>query len=83
MKILDNGIYRDMTPEEIENLPKVPPEYKIEELKHRLEETDYKAIKYAEGLISEEEYADTKALRQSWRDEINELEKEVSNGEVI
>jgi hypothetical protein len=58
-------------------------EYKIEELKHRLEETDYKAIKYAEGLISEEEYAETRALRQSWRDEINELEKEVSNGEVI
>jgi hypothetical protein len=76
MRILENGIYRDMTPEEIANIPAVPAEYKIEELKHRLEETDYKAIKYAEGLISEEEYADTKALRQSWRDEINELEKE-------
>jgi len=83
MRILENGIYRDMTPEEIANIPAVPVEYKIEELKHRLEETDYKAIKYAEGLISEEEYAETRALRQSWRDEINELEKEVSNGEVI
>lgn len=74
MRILENGIYRDMTPEEIENLPKIPPECKIEELRHRLEETDYKAIKYAEGLISEEDYSETKALRQSWRDEINRLE---------
>ena len=77
MRILENGIYRDMTPEEIGSIASVPPEYKIEELRHRLEETDYKAIKYAEGLISEEEYAETRALRQSWRDEINELEKEV------
>lgn len=77
MRILENGIYRDMTAEEIENLPKIPPEYKIEELKRRLSETDYKAIKYAEGLISEEEYAETKALRQSWRDEINQLESKM------
>ena len=77
MRILENGIYRDMTPEEIEQISAVPAEYKIEELKHKLTETDYKAIKYAEGLISEEEYAQTKALRQSWRDEINRLEQEV------
>lgn len=77
MRILDNGIYRDMTAEEIENLPKILPECKIAELKHKLEETDYKAIKYAEGLISEEEYSETKAQRQSWRDEINKLEQEV------
>ena len=77
MRILENGIYRDMTPEEIEQISAVPVEYKIEELKHKLTETDYKAIKYAEGLISEEEYAQTKALRQSWRDKINRLEQEV------
>ena len=77
MRILENGIYRDMTQEEIEQISAVTVEYKIEELKHKLTETDYKAIKYAEGLISEEEYAQTKALRQSWRDEINRLEQEV------
>lgn len=43
-------------------------------LKRLLSETDYKAIKYAEGLLSAEEYAETKALRQSYRDRINELE---------
>lgn len=48
---------------------------KIEELKAQLAETDYKAIKYAEGFISEEEYAPIKAERQAMRDRINELEK--------
>ena len=47
---------------------------KIFLLKTQLQQTDYKAIKYAEGLISEEEYAPIKAERQSIRDQINELE---------
>jgi hypothetical protein len=55
---------------------------RIAELKKLLSDTDYKAIKYAEGLISEEEYVETKAQRQAWRDEINELQgKEVADGE--
>lgn len=48
----------------------------IEILKQNLKDTDYKAIKFAEGFISAEDYAETKALRQSWRDEINRLESE-------
>ena len=47
---------------------------KIFDLKIKLKQTDYKAIKYAEGLITEEEYAPIKAQRQEWRDEINQLE---------
>lgn len=47
---------------------------RISELKKLLAESDYKAIKYAEGLISESEYTITKAQRQAWRDEINTLE---------
>lgn len=50
-------------------------EQEIQGLKDLLASTDYKAIKYAEGLLTEEEYAETKALRQNWRDKINELEK--------
>ena len=46
----------------------------IATLKGYLSQTDYKAIKYAEGWITEEEYAETKAQRQAWRDRINELE---------
>lgn len=48
---------------------------RIAELKQLLAETDYKAIKYAEGQLTAEEYEPIKAQRQSWRDEINNLEK--------
>lgn len=48
---------------------------RIAELKQYLFNTDYKAIKYAEGLLTAEEYAEIKAQRQAWRDEINKLEK--------
>ena len=50
---------------------------KINELKQKLYETDYQAIKYAEGVITEEEYAPMKAQRQEWRDEINNLEQQL------
>ncbi len=49
---------------------------RLSELRSLLADSDYKAIKYAEGLITEEEYAPIKAQRQSWRDEINRLEAE-------
>jgi len=48
----------------------------IAQLKNQLSATDYKAIKYAEGAISEEDYAPIKAQRQQWRDRINELESD-------
>lgn len=43
-------------------------------LKEELSASDYKAIKYAEGLITAEEYEPIKAERQALRDRINELE---------
>lgn len=46
----------------------------IEELKAELSATDYKALKYMEGWLTEEEYAPVKAQRQALRDQINELE---------
>ena len=46
----------------------------IATLKKQLSDTDYKAIKYAEGQLTEEDYASVKELRQSYRDRINELE---------
>ena len=63
----------------IENIPKPKPDSKAErilELKLLLSETDYQAVKYAEGWISEEDYAPIRAERQAWRNEINELEGE-------
>jgi len=47
---------------------------RIAELKNRLYASDYQAIKYAEGWLSEEEYAPIRAQRQAWREEINTLE---------
>ncbi|MGL5513617.1 MAG: hypothetical protein ACRDBM_10350 [Sporomusa sp.] len=44
--------------------------------------TDYQAIKASEGMISEAEYAETKAQRQAWRDEINALEAEIAQEEL-
>lgn len=47
---------------------------KINLLKVKLSRTDYVALKYAEGAISEEDYAPIKEQRAAWRDEINDLE---------
>ena len=46
-------------------------------LKQILAATDYKALKHADGVLSDEEYAVTKAQRQELRDKINELETEL------
>ncbi len=48
---------------------------RIVELKKLLADSDYQAIKYAEGLISASEYVPIKAKREMWRKEINDLEK--------
>ena len=46
----------------------------IIELKKYLSDTDYKAIKYAEGEITESDYQEVKAQRHDARVRINELE---------
>ena len=48
---------------------------KIIELKQLLADTDYKAIKFSEGELTEEEYAPIRAQRKQWREEINRLER--------
>lgn len=53
----------------------------IEQYKLLLSETDYKAIKYAEGWYSEEEYKSTKELRESYREKIRECEEIINEFE--
>lgn len=86
MRICVNGIYRDMTPAEVAEMEAAQaaylasPEYKLQriaELKAELAASDYKAIKFAEGLLTMAEYAPVKEYRQTLRDEINKLEKEL------
>ena len=74
-------VYIPYTSEELEKIEKEKNIVsRIMELKRFLFDSDYKAIKYAEGLISAEDYEETKATRQAWRDEINALESELSEG---
>lgn len=47
----------------------------IAELKKNLSDTDYEAIKFGEGAMTEEEYAPYKTQRAEWRARINELEE--------
>lgn len=61
-------IYIPYTDKELANI-------EIVKLKEQLATTDYKAIKYAEGALTAEEYAQTKQQRQEWRDRINALEE--------
>ena len=49
-------------------------EDKINALKQELARTDYKALKYAEGWFTEEEYAPIKAMREELREKIRILE---------
>ena len=60
--------------QEVKIDPKDEIRWQIINLKKQLSDTDYKAIKYAEGILSEEEYAEDKAKRAGWRAEINRLE---------
>jgi hypothetical protein len=55
---------------------------RINALKGLLERTDYKAIKHSEGIISDEDYAPTKAQRQEWRTEVEALETEAREGDT-
>ena len=47
------------------------------QLKDYLNHTDYQAIKYAEGVLTAEEYEETKQSRAAARARINEIEAEL------
>ena len=52
-------------------------ECEISSYKRLLSETDYKVIKYMEGVLSDDEYNPLKDERQQWRNSINELEEQL------
>ena len=53
----------------------IPVEIQIEDLKQKLDDTDYIACKIAEGAATIKEYAKELQQRQQWREEINRLER--------
>jgi ABC-type transporter Mla MlaB component len=46
-------------------------------LRGELHNSDYKAIKFAEGELTEEEYAPIREQRKAWRAEINALRADI------
>ena len=50
----------------------------ITALKSLLTDTDYKALKHADGVMSAEEYEPIRQQREEWRDKINALETELA-----
>ncbi len=50
---------------------------KIKEYKELLSSSDYKAMKFAEGETSKEDYEPIKKQRKEWRNLINKLEEEM------
>lgn len=50
----------------------------ISEIKEELAKTDYKTLKYVDGLYTEEEYEPIKTYRQELRNQINLLEEELN-----
>ena len=75
-EVEDILVYKPYSEQEIKTIKN---NNRIIELKQKLAETDYKAIKYSEGELSAEEYAETKAQRRAWREEINKLEEELKD----
>ncbi len=52
--------------------------FKIHELKEKLRNTDYMAIKYGEGELTLAEYTPVKEQRRAYRAEINRLQTELN-----
>ena len=73
MRKCNNGVYSDMSETEIMQSRKIYIQEKIRKLKDQLTQSDYKAIKFAEGLLDKEEYETIKAERQHLRREIKSL----------
>lgn len=66
---------------ELEDVPGFPTTAKISALKGNLHSSDYLCMKWTEGELTDEEYADIKEKRQRWRQQINELEAELQQSE--
>lgn len=53
--------------------------FKIEELKQKLNETDYCVLKITEGSATYDDYSEIIAKRREWRKEINNLEESTND----
>lgn len=54
----------------------------INAFKQLLTQTDYKALKHADGAMTDEEYEETRQKREFYRSEVNRLEAELEEAEA-
>ena len=57
-------------------------ESEIRGLQQLLASTDYKALKHADGVLTDEEYEETRQLRIDYRKQIHDLEAELAELET-
>ena len=75
-KYIDNNIITDE--EQLnKNLRKIELEKQYSIIYEQIQNTDYVVIKIAEGSATTEEYKDILNQRIEWRNQINELKKEI------
>lgn len=82
LKVVDNALTVEnlqLTAEQEKNISIIEINTKINILKEKLAETDYKALKFIDGEFTEEEYAPIREERKNYRIKINELEKCLEN----
>ena len=77
-ELIQNPDYESYQSQQELNNRKAEIKEQINHYKSLLAETDYRAIKYAEGYYTEEQYAPYKAERQACRDAINQLEQQLA-----
>lgn len=74
-KIINGKVVRDSAAKEALDA-KIFKRKRIQQLKELLAASDFKAIKFAEGELTEEEFAPIRELRRAYREEINGLMEE-------
>lgn len=76
----NNGsVYEEPVQPTEEELEKIKLQEQMTTLKQDLSNTDYQAIKYAEGWFTDEEYSPIKAMRENIREKIRDLESQLNN----
>lgn len=68
----------ELSPEKEKEVTRTEIIIEINNYKRLLEQSDYKAMKFLDGSLSEEEYYPIREDRKYWRKKINELEEELN-----
>ena len=82
MKVVDNALTVEnlqLTAEQEKEISYMETIIQINDYKKKLEDSDYKALKFIDGEFTEEEYAPIREERKHYRIKINELEKCLKN----